>query len=534
MDALEVVGSLIAGLGLFFFGIKTLTTHLQDLTGRRFRRMLDRSTRNPMLSAFGGALLGATVQTGSAITFILVGMVGAGMISVKRSLPVRLGASVGTSAMVFIATMDIKTFILFLVGIAGISLAQTRSPRPLIAVLFGGGIMFFGLDMVGESAGFAAQYDFVEKAITSVNGAPLSAFLLAGILSIAIQSPQSVAILSIAMTVGGVLDSWTTMAIIYGCNFGGGLSIYLMSAGIKGTSRQITIFQVWFNVIAGSFLLMLFFIERYMNVPLVHAAVTSIKVDIGQQMAFVYLVYNLFGAAVMYLFRAPILDVIERFCPPSPEEDIGKLQYLHDHALNTPDLALDLASKEELRFLTYLAQEIEPLRDESSAARTQASMLARALDQLHGAIDEYLAELGQHISPEDSERLIRLVNRNRILGSLHSCIENFGSSVLAAKKSEHLAPLAMVVTEAFDATLMNAIDAVQDDDPEDIALAWTSSDDKSDKMRNIRHRFLMGEFDLSDSERLDLMALTTGLERAVWVLHEYLGELVNRQESEDL
>ena len=57
-------------------------------------------------------------------------------------------------------------------------------------------------------------------------------------------------------------------------------------------------------------------------------------------------------------------------------------------------------------------------------------------------------------------------------------------------------------------------------------LAWTSTDDKGEKMRNIRQRFLMGDYDLSDHERLDLMTLTSGLERAVWVLHEYLGELI--------
>ena len=88
----------------------------------------------------------------------------------------------------------------------------------------------------------------------------------------------------------------------------------------------------------------------------------------------------------------------------------------------------------------------------------------------------------------------------------------------------------MVVTEAFDATLGIAIEAVQEQDDEDIALAWTSTDDKSDKMRNIRQRFLMGDFALSDAERLDLMGLTTGLERAVWVLHEYLGEYVDGAE----
>jgi phosphate:Na+ symporter len=527
MELFEGIGSFVAGLGLFFVGIKTLTTHLTELTGRRFRRLLDRSTRRPLLSVLGGAAMGATMQTGSGITFILVGMVSAGMISVKRAIPVRLGAAVGTSAMVFIATMDIRTFILFLVGIAGISLAQIRSPKPILGVLFGGGIMFFGLDMVGESAAILTQIDSFERAITGVNGAPLTAFVLAGVLSIAIQSPQSVAILAIAMTVGGVLDTWTTVVIIYGCNLGAGISIYLMSAGLRGTPRQIAIFQVWFNLITASFLLLLFFIEKYYGLSLVHAFVTSLKIDTAKQMACIYLIYNLLGAIVMYAFRAPILKIIEKWCPPSLEEDIGKLRYLHDHAINTPNLALELAEKEQLRFLGILLQHIEQLREQPGrAAAPLTDRLGRALDQLHKSIDETLGELGQIVCPEDSERLISLVNRNRVLGSLHHCVEAFCKSVSAAHTSEHLSSLAMLVTEAFDATLGNAVEAATEHDLEDLTLAWTSTDDKSDKMRNIRQKFLMGDFALSDNERLDLMALTTGLERAIWVLHEYLGELI--------
>jgi phosphate:Na+ symporter len=527
MELLEVLGSFIAGLGLFFVGIKTLTTHLGELAGRRLRRLLDRSTRRPLLSVVGGAAMGATMQTGSAITFILVGMISAGMLTVKRAVPIRLGAAVGTSAMVFLATMDIRTFILFLVGITGISLAQIRSPKPVLGVLFGGGVMFFGLGMVGESAVFITQIDVFERAIAGVNGSPLTAFLLAGILSIAIQSPQSVAILAIALTVGGVLDTWTTLIIIYGCNLGGSLSVYLMSAGLKGTPRQITIFQVWFNLISASFLVFLYFVEKQTGLFLVHNFVTSLNIDTAQQMAFVYLIYNLFGAIVMYILRAPILARIEQWCPPSLEEDVGKLRYLHDHVINTPSLALELAEKEQLRFLGILLQHIEQLRERPGMAATPLTdRLARALDQLHRAIDDTLGELGHFISPEDSERLISLVNRNRILGSLHHCIEGFCRSVSAANTSEHLSSLAMLVTEAFDATLGHAVDAATEFDLEDLNLAWTSTDDKSDKMRNIRQKFLMGDFDLSDHERLDLMALTTGLERAIWVLHEYLGELI--------
>ncbi len=164
---------------MFFVGIKTLTNNLRELTGRRFRQFLERSTRYPIASAAEGALLGATMQTGSAITFILV----------------------------------------------------------------------------GTSASSVSEIEWIQSAIISVNGTPIAAFMLAGLLSIAIQSPQSVAILAIAMTTSGILDTWTTMVIIYGSNFGGGLSTYLLSAGFKGTSRQIMVFQVLFNVITGLVLL---------------------------------------------------------------------------------------------------------------------------------------------------------------------------------------------------------------------------------------------------------------------------------------
>jgi phosphate:Na+ symporter len=80
LEALQIIGEMLAGLALFFFGIQRLSSQLRQITGRNFRMLLQRATRSPLLSALAGALLGATMQTGSAITFILVSMVGAGMI----------------------------------------------------------------------------------------------------------------------------------------------------------------------------------------------------------------------------------------------------------------------------------------------------------------------------------------------------------------------------------------------------------------------------------------------------------------------
>jgi hypothetical protein len=86
--------------------------------------------------------------------------------------------------------------------------------------------------------------------------------------------------------------------------------------------------------------------------------------------------------------------------------------------------------------------------------------------------------------------------------------------------------LALIVTEAFDANLVTAVEACAADDFEELAEIWKATDDKSDKMRRICQRFLKGDLELSDSERLDLMSLTTGLERCTWVLHEILADLI--------
>jgi phosphate:Na+ symporter len=463
----------------------------------------------------------------------LVGMVGAGMISVERSLPIRLGAAVGTSTMVIIATLDIHLFILFMIGIAGFSLAQSRTSQPVLGVIFGGGLMFFGLSMLGTSASSVSELEWFQTAIINVNEAPLAAFMLAAILSIVIQSPQSVAILAIAMTISGVLTTWTTMVIIYGSNLGGGLSTYVLSAAFKGTSRQIMIFQVLFNVITGIVLLALYYLERYTTLPLFHSFVTSLNVDTGQQMAFLYLIFNVFGAALMYTFRKPILSQIEKHWPPSVEENISRLEFMHDHAMDAPDLAIDLADKEIQRYFSLMPSYIDRLRKESGDNETQVNVLYRALSQRHQSITDALGELSHYVNTDDSERLITLANRNQHLGTFNNNIYSLCNSVMAAEKSEHLSQLAMVVTEAFDASLSTAVDALLEQDVEGLENIWGATDDKSKKMRHIRQRFLNGENELSNSERLDLMSLTTGFERASWLLHELIGELIIPDEIDD-
>jgi len=524
-DALQIIGEMLAGLALFFVGIKHLSTQLRQITGRNFRMLLQRATRSPLLSALAGALLGATMQTGSAITFILVSMVGAGMITVDRSLPVRLGAAVGTSTMVFVATLNIQLIILFLLGISGILMSQMRSPKPILSVFFGGSLMFFGLQMVGGSASSLTELQWFNAMIVGVNDFALAAFVVGAIMSMLVQSPQSVAILAIALTSADVLSTWTTIAIIYGSNFGGGLSTYLLSAGFRGTSRQIMVFQTLFNVLTGLVLLLLYYLEKLGGIPLVHAFVMSLGGGISQQMAVVYLVFNVFGAVMMFTLRGPILSWIEKRWPPSPEEDIAKLQFLQDHSMDDPGLALELGEQEQKRLMALMQKNLDTLRLTGEKSRTQGAATAGAIIRLHESLEEALTELSHKVDVQGSEHIISLANRNQLLGSLQQSLVDYGEAIRHARKSKSLEQLCEVFLESLDALLGAAIDAVEENDSSELKRIWKATHSRSEQMRAIRNRMFTNEKQLSDEDRLDLMQLTNSLERTVWILHEYIKEL---------
>jgi phosphate:Na+ symporter len=430
--------------------------------------------------------------------------------------------------MVFVATLNIQLIILFLLGVSGILLTQMRSSKPILGVLFGGGLMFFGLQMVGGSASSLTELQWFESLIVGVDDFAMAAFFVGAVLSMILQSPQSVAILAIALTSADVLSTWTTIAIIYGSNFGGGLSTFLLSAGFRGTARQIMVFQTLFNVLTGTVLLVLFYVEKFTGIPLVHAFVTSLGSAVAQQMAVVYLIFNVFGAIMMFVLRAPILGWIEKRWPPAPEEDIARLRYLQDHTMDTPDLALELAEKEQIRFISLLQGNLDALRMPEDQGRAASETTARAIGRLHEALEEALTELSRKVDVEGSEQMISLTNRSQLLGSLQQSMAEYGIALRHARRSSSLEQLCSVFLESLDALVGAAIEGVESNDGAELERIWNATHSRSEQMRSIRKRMLSGEQVLSNEDRLDLINLTNSLERTVWILHEYMGALMEQ------
>jgi len=204
------------------------------------------------------------VSSMSALSFVVAGMVAAGMVTVRQALPVIFWGNAGCGLLVFIAFLDIKVLTLFILGISGICLSFERPQhyKRTVQVLFGLGLLFYGLNIVQTSAASFAQEAWFKTLLNYAACSHLLAFLLGIFLSVISQSSAAISILAISMTSAGIFTIEQTMMIIYGANMGSSVLTYLLSAKLKGTPRQLVMSQVLFNIVAVSVLVAFFYPEN--------------------------------------------------------------------------------------------------------------------------------------------------------------------------------------------------------------------------------------------------------------------------------
>ena len=127
----ELLLNVLAGLGLFFVGIKMVGRNLNTLASEQFRRRIRRASDNVWVSALFGAVTGFITQSGRTTSFIMASFVQGGLLDVRRALTIVMWANFGCTLIVSAAVFPIHLFALFLLGTAGACIAFER-PKPLL------------------------------------------------------------------------------------------------------------------------------------------------------------------------------------------------------------------------------------------------------------------------------------------------------------------------------------------------------------------------------------------------------------------
>jgi len=507
---------LLAGLGLFFAGVKMVGSSLKQMTSRRFRKLVSLWAANSFVASLLGIAIILVTQSTSAVTFIIVSLISSGLLTVRKALPMIIWANGGCAILVLIVMLDINPVILLVLGAAGVCLYLEKPEKyhSAVSALFGLGLLFYGLNFIKAGAAPIAEMDWLFTYLHDSRHAYIFSFVLGAFLSFIVQSSAAVSVVAIAMTQAGMFTVNETMLIIYGTNLGSSLTVWLLSASLKGTTRQLAMAQVFFNI-AGCFLfLILFLAEIVFQIPLVKHFVLSISSQIEQQMAYVYFLFNFCTAVILSFAITPLSGLLARFWPPTAQEDRSKLKYLHERAIEDPETAMDLVSKEQLRMLS-LAEELMPElrnRTASTIAPVHQSFVA-----LSGEVGSFLTDLAdKDMGSRTSEHLLNLLNRQDLLVSIEENIYLLTKNLQEAIQSSALAPLADNLLEGLDTILLTSIGAMESGGS-DLQILTTITGDRSRMMEEVRHQYLNNEERLDAKEKSALLYITNLFERIVWL-----------------
>lgn len=524
----DITGPLLGGLGIFFVGATMLGTNLKKMTSRKLRMLFARFTSKDWQSSILGLISGFVTQSPAVSAFIVAGLASSGMMTVRSALPVIFWANAGCAILVIIAVLNIKYLVFLLLFIAGVSVAFEKPYRYrfLARAIFGVAMLFYGLRLIQEGAAPLAEMPWVADLLAASHGSVLLTFFLGALMTIITQTSLGVVLIGITMTKAGVFSIEQSIMLVYGVELGSSIVTWFLSAGVRGTAKQLIMSQAAFNVLGIVVMVTLFYVEQVFDVPLVKALVLSMSSDLGMAMVYMVVLYN-WGVPIMASFLyTPIQNVLNWLWPPTQEETLAKIKFVKDHALNSPDTALVLVEKELLRLVTRL-----PIYMQGVVANIEEAFVGKrdvydvapyhaAFENINREIGYTLSDISEQALDEDtSGRLLRLLNVQDLVSALERNLVSFAEFACEPGGSARLTRFVEVIVQSQEFLLMQAVDAFTGEDREDVAILQVMTSDSGDMVEAVRKQYLDAEGDLEFQDKARLHKISGLYERTTWLLN---------------
>jgi phosphate:Na+ symporter len=514
MNALLGVASFFGGLGLFFTGIRNLSATMLQLGGRPLRRAIVTHGRKPLPVALAGTVAGALLQSTNGITFILVSMVSAGLLPMVTAMPLLLWANFGTSALVILASIDLRLVTMVLLGVSGTWLFLDRKAgttrRQVMEAALALAMLFLGLELMHAGTTELETGAAVAEVMGTVGSSPPIAFLVGLAVTLFTQSSSTTTIIAVSPSQIGLLPFPGAALVVIGASLGSGFSAILMGASARGSQRQLVLFQGLTKLMGVVVLIALIVVEDVTGWPLLLAGAKAVAESPGRQLAFIYLACQVAALPAYFLLARPIRRLLTVVAPPLPAESLAVPQFIYDAAVGDADIALTLAEKEQARITAQLALTLEAPGHDAAAA----------IERLTGEIDRFLSSIASAgedtaaLPRSEVDRLVNLRARNEVLRVLHDSVFQLGLTRCTVPPGD-VADLADALTQGLGAVLMCADDAAVEPEAANIELLKQISSDRSTVVDGMRRRLVKA------ANQETVYRLTSLFERAVWLVQRY-------------
>jgi len=357
----------IGGLGIFLFGMKIMSEGLQKIAGSSLRKILEMLTKNTIAGVAVGAGVTAIVQSSSATTVMLIGFVQAGLMTLKQSIGVVIGANIGTTITAQIIAFKIHKFALPAIGL-GVLLnffVPHRKIKYVGQVILGFGLLFFGLAVMTSVFGPLKHSPEFRQLFVTFSQNPLLALLTGIILTMIVQS--STATVGITMTLAGVglLDFPTAFAVVLGDNIGTTVTAQLAALNGNITAKRTAWAHTLFNLFGAAYMLLLLNVKFKGNPIFLHFIdwLTPGNAFAGQNIeravANSHSIFNIINCIVFIPLAGLLAFSVTKMVRGEVEVIEHQTKFLDNRMLVTPEIAIGQAKKEIVRMAQYAREQLD-------------------------------------------------------------------------------------------------------------------------------------------------------------------------------
>ncbi|MBW2451065.1 MAG: Na/Pi cotransporter family protein [Deltaproteobacteria bacterium] len=422
----KLIFGLVGGLGLFLFGMKTMSEGLQKIAGDRMRKILAALTTNRFVGTLVGLAVTAIIQSSSATTVMVVGFVNAGLMSLVQSIGVILGANIGTTITAQLIAFKITKFALPAIGLgAGLRLfSKNRRWSYIGEVVLGFGLLFFGLATMKQAFDPVKASEEFRQIFLIVGDNHLLGVLIGALLTIIVQSSSATIGITLALATSGLLTFEASVALILGENIGTTVTANMAAIGTNLAARRIALAHFLFNTLGVAYMLVLFpffmdfvssltpgdadFVVQTQEQASRLGASLGDKPFIARHIANTHTLFNIVNT-IVFLPMVGILAKLSTVLIRGREEDIEfHLKFLDNRVLNTPPIALGQARSETRRMAQIAADMVDEtfafLQDHDTRRIAALQKKEELVDLLQKEITDFLVALSQKSITQESAK----------------------------------------------------------------------------------------------------------------------------------
>jgi phosphate:Na+ symporter len=398
IDGFSLLMGLFGGLALFLFGIEQMSQGLKAVAGDGMATLLGGVTRNRFIGAFTGAFVTAILNSSSVTTVLLVGFISAGIMTLTQSIPVIMGANIGSTMTAQIVAFNVTQYAMLpiAIGFGMIFFGKTEKMKYGGAMLFGLGLLFGGMGVMSEAMYPLRSYPpFLELMAQLEN--PLLGILVGAVFTGLVQSSAATTGIAIVMASEGLMSLPAGIALALGANIGTCVTAILASLGKPVAAKQAATAHIVFNILGVLIWLPLigFLAQLSTSVspsyPDLDGAARMAK-EVPRQIANAHTIFNVANTVLFIWFTGTLARLVQKMVPDRKEDSLEIItpKFLSEGLLATPTLALEAARMEMHRLGEIACNMVEKL-----GPALQARDM-RQLDELD-KMDDQVDVLKQHI-----------------------------------------------------------------------------------------------------------------------------------------